>query len=210
MACSLDRTAARRSHLGMSESDTNWLGDETSPSKRFDKERKRRLPRKMTQRRLHNIALAYLDRYETSEAGFRAVLERRVYKAATAHEEDPSTYASMIEAEVQKALDVGFIDNARFAANQVNQQRSRGASARAIVARLKAKGVDEELIQGALDGDERDDEAAAERYARRRRLGPYRSRDRTERRDRDLAALCRAGFSFGLAARVIDGEAEDR
>lgn len=190
----------------MSESDAHWLDKETGSAKRSDKERKRRLPRKMTAKRLHNIALAYLDRYETSEAGFRAVLERRVFKSAIAHDEDPDTFTAMIEAEVKKALDAGFIDNARFATNQVYQQRGRGASARAIQARLKAKGVDEELIQGALEKDERDDEAAAARYARRRRLGPYRLRDREERRERDLAALCRAGFSFSLAARIIDGE----
>lgn len=195
---------------GMSEGDTtHWLDEDISKPKRSSKERKRRVPRKMTERRLHNIALAYLDRYETSEAGFRAVLERRVFKSAIAHDEDPDTYALMIEDEVKKAMDAGFIDNARFATNQVYQQRGRGASARAIVARLKTKGVEDDLIQRALDGDERDDEAAAERYARRRRLGPHRTRDRVERRERDIAALCRAGFSFGLAARVIDGETDD-
>lgn len=193
----------------MSESDTDWQDEDTGKAKRSEKDRKRRLPRKMTQRRLHNIALAYLDRYETSEAGFRAVLERRVFKAATAHDENPDIFASMIEDEVKKALDAGFIDNARFATNQVYQQRGRGASARAISARLKAKGVEDDLIQGALEDDERDDDAAAMRYARRRRLGPYRLKDRAERRDRDMAALCRAGFSFGLAARIIDGEADD-
>lgn len=193
----------------MSESETDWQDEDTGKAKRSEKDRKRRLPRKMTQRRLHNIALAYLDRYETSEAGFRAVLERRVFKAAIAHDENPDTYASMIEDEVKKALDAGFVNNARFATNQVYQQRGRGASARAISARLKAKGVEDDLIQGALEGDERDDDAAAIRYARRRRLGPYRLKDRAERRERDMAALCRAGFSFGLAARVIDGDIDD-
>lgn len=194
----------------MSESDTtDWLDENPVKSRRAGKEQKRRVPRKMTERRLHNIALAYLDRYETSEAGFRAVLERRVFKSAIAHDEDPEIYAPMIEDEVRKALAAGFVDNARFATNQVYQQRGRGASARAIVARLKAKGVDEDLIHGALDKDERDDVAAAARYAHRRRLGPHRTKDRVERRERDIAALCRAGFSFGLAARVIDGEIDD-
>lgn len=171
--------------------------------------KKRRLPKKITERRLHNIALAYLDRYETSEAGFRSMLERRVFKSARVHDEDPESFRPLIEAEVKKAVEAGFINNARFATNQVHQQRGRGASSRAIVARLKAKGVEEALIHDALDEDERDDAAAAKRYARRRRLGPYRLRDRAERRDRDLAALCRAGFSFGLAADIIDGEADD-
>lgn len=173
------------------------------------KRAKRRAPRKMTEKRLHNIALAYLNRYEASEAGFRAVLERRIYKAARAHDEDPASFQLMVDAEVEKAVSAGFINNKRFAENQVFQQRGRGASARAIQARLKAKGVADDLIDHALENDERDDEAAAWRYARRRRLGPYRSKDREEKRERDMAALCRAGFSFSLAAKVVDGERED-
>lgn len=192
-----------------SESDSDALESGDDGAARDAKRAKRRAPRKMTERRLHNIALAYLDRYEASEAGFRAVLERRVYKAARAHDEDPATFQSMVDAEVEKAVAAGFIDNKRFAENQVFQQRGRGASARAIQARLKAKGVTDDLIDHALENDERNDDEAAWRYARRRRLGPYRSKDRTEKRERDMAALCRAGFSFSLAARVVDGKRED-
>lgn len=172
--------------------------------------KKRGGPRKMNAQRLHRIALAYLERYEASEASLRAMLERRVWKAANAHGQDAAEFAPMIEDAIAKAIAIGFVDNARFASNQVRQQRARGASARAIGARLKAKGIDESMIGQALDGDERDDEAAAWRYAQRRRLGPFRLRERVERRDRDLAALCRAGFSFSLAASVIDGEEEQK
>ncbi|MFK7791990.1 MAG: regulatory protein RecX [Devosiaceae bacterium] len=188
--------------------DDAWASGDDGPAR--DKARgKKRTPRKMTAKRLHNIALAYLDRYEASEAGFRAVLGRRIYKAALAHNEDPASFESMIDDEVAKATQAGFIDNKRFAENQVRLQRGRGASARAIQARLKSKGVQEEFISDALDSDERDDAQAAWRYARRRRLGPYRLRDRAERRERDIAALCRSGFSFSLAAKVVDGQAED-
>lgn len=186
------------------------IDPDRNPTRPDTQDAKQRLPRKMTQRRLHNIALAYLDRYEASEAGFRAMLERRVYKAAKAHNEDPSDYQPMIEAEAAKAVEAGFIDNARFAQNQVHIQRGRGASARAIQARLKSKGVDQALIETALQADERDDAQAAWRFARRRRLGPYRTKDRAERRERDMAALCRAGFSFALAARVVDGDPDER
>ena len=169
---------------------------------------KRRVKR-MTAKRLHAIALAYLDRYDTSEAGLRAILERRTWKAAQAHGEDPSDYIAMITDEIAKARAAGFLNDARFAQNQVYQQRSRGASRRAIGARLKAKGVDAALIETALCDDERDDAQAAWRYAQRRRLGPFRSKDRTERRDRDLAALCRAGFAFSVAQSIVDGEADE-
>ena len=48
---------------------------------------------------------------------------------------------------------------------------------------------------------------AAARYARRRRLGPFRAApEREERRQRDLAALARAGFAYDVARRVIEAE----
>jgi regulatory protein len=43
-------------------------------------------------------------------------------------------------------------------------------------------------------------------YARRRRIGPWRLRDRTDYRDRDLAALARQGFSYNIARKVIEAE----
>lgn len=191
------------------EADPDALASGDDGTEQARRRAKSRAPRKMTEKRLHNIAVAYLNRYEASEAGFRAMLERRATKAAWAHGEDPASYRSMIENEVAACIDGGFIDNKRYAENQVHQQRGRGASARAIQARLKAKGVADDLIGHALDADERDDSAAAARYARRRRLGPYRTKDRAEKRERDLAALCRAGFSFSLAAKVVDADCEE-
>ena len=173
------------------------------------KDQTARRPRKMTAERLHRIGLAYLERYEASEAGFRAMLSRRVLKAAQAHGQDPAAFADMIDAEVDRARRCGLVDNARFAANQVRRQRDRGASGRAITARLRAKGIDPSLTESALAEDERDDDAAARRYAQRRRLGPYRLRARAERRDRDLAAMCRAGFSLDTARAVIDVDREE-
>ncbi|MEM1286263.1 MAG: RecX family transcriptional regulator [Pseudomonadota bacterium] len=173
------------------------------------RERQTRQPRKVTAERLRRIGLAYLERYEASEAGFRAVLSRRVAKAAKAHEQDPSSFDGLIDEQVAWAKQAGLIDNTRFAANQVRQQRDRGASGRSIEARLRSKGLEASTIQAALADDRRDDASAANRYAERRRLGPYRLRDRAERRDRDVAAMCRAGFSFDLARSVIDDAQED-
>ena len=51
------------------------------------------------------------------------------------------------------------------------------------------------------------DLAAAFKLARKRRLGPFREPDsevRAERREKDLATLARAGFSYDVAQQVID------
>ncbi|MFN7130599.1 MAG: recombinase RecX, partial [Myxococcales bacterium] len=71
------------------------------------------------------------------------------------------------------------------------------------------KGVPKELLERELaQPAERDpEEAAAWALARRKRLGPFGKPElRSDRRQRDLAALVRAGFAFPLVKRVVDGE----
>ena len=79
--------------------------------------------------------------------------------------------------------------------------------------KLAQKGVPRDLVDEALEAlvetleDDDPDRSAAWTYARRRRLGPYR-RDpevRAERREKDLAAMGRAGFPWGLARAIVDG-----
>ncbi len=80
--------------------------------------------------------------------------------------------------------------------------------------KLREKGAGADNIEAALETAREDaldvDLAAAAALARRRRLGPYRREDeRQERRDRDLAALVRAGFSYDITRRIIEAETVD-
>ncbi|MCA9558512.1 MAG: RecX family transcriptional regulator, partial [Myxococcales bacterium] len=77
--------------------------------------------------------------------------------------------------------------------------------------KMRQRGLPADLIDAALEAADAEvedpDLAAAARYARRRRLGPFRPAEaRAERREKDLAALGRAGFSYAIARRVIDAE----
>ncbi|HTH17687.1 MAG TPA: regulatory protein RecX, partial [Magnetospirillum sp.] len=53
------------------------------------------------------------------------------------------------------------------------------------------------------------DLAAAIRLAKKRRLGPFRLSDRDEMRQKDLAALARAGFDFDTCRQVIEAESPE-
>lgn len=107
-----------------------------------------------------------------------------------------------------------MISDARFAQNLARSLRERGMGRRAIEQKLRLKGVPAALVPGALDQVDADVEdpelAAARRWVRRRRLGPFRPADeRRPRRQRDLAALARAGFGFGVAAQALAVSEED-
>lgn len=169
----------------------------------------RRPPKPVTAAYLERAALAYLERYASSAETLRRVLRRKAERRCRLRGEDPAAALTLIEPVVEKALRLGLVDDARYAEARVGSLRRRGGSARGIRAKLAAKGVDRETVEAALEGEDGDEEAAAHALARRRRLGPYRLRDRAAFREKDLAALARAGFPFGIARAVVDGEAQE-
>ncbi|MBA1155311.1 regulatory protein RecX [Microvirga mediterraneensis] len=169
----------------------------------------RKPPRQVTPAYLQRAALAYLERYASSAENLRRVLRRKVDKRCRLRGEDPAGFRDMIDEVVEKSIRSGLIDDARYAEARVATLRRRGGSARAIQAKLSAKGVDRTAIAAALEGEDGDEEQAARAFARRRKLGPFRPGERAPYRDKDLAAMARAGFRFDVARDVIDRDPDD-
>ena len=170
----------------------------------------RRRPLKATPKALERSALHYLERYDSCSGHLRRLLQRKIQISARIHGTDPQEGAAAIEPVIARLTGLGLLDDARYARERVRSLRARGTSAAMIRAKLRAKSLPAELIDTAL-GEGGTDPAehellAALRYARRRRLGPFRTAERESRRDRDLAALARQGFAYETARRVIDSE----
>lgn len=179
--------------------------------------RRRRAPRPATPERLEKAAYHYLERFATSAENLRRVLMRRVERSAQLHGTDRREGEQAVSALVEKFLRLGLLDDATYARGRAASLHRQGKGARAIRMALMQKGVGEDDAAAALDalaeeaGTEETDLAAALAYARRRRLGPYRGGApdegaRAERRDRDLAALARRGFSYDVCRTVIEAE----
>lgn len=171
-------------------------------------QRRKRGP--LTKAYLERAALHYLERYASSVDGLRRVLMRRVDKAAREERCDPEEAKPWVEEVVSRFAASGLVDDRSFAEGRTASLRRRGESARRIALKLREKGIDGDLIDAVLEEEDGPDSQAAEfaaacRFARRRRLGPMRDgTEREERRDRDMAALARAGFSLDVARRVLD------
>jgi regulatory protein len=169
-------------------------------------------PRRPTPASLEAAGLYYLARYAASAEQLRRVLRRRVDRAARAYPDfDREVAAGWIAALVERWLAAGLLDDATFAEARVRSLRRRGASQRHIRGALAAKGVDAETAVEALGRAEAGGDAAeaeaARRFARRRRLGPWRQADaRAAHRMKDLAAMARAGFARTIAIYVIDAD----
>jgi regulatory protein len=173
--------------------------------------------RPITAKYLQSAATFYLERYPSSAEGLRRVLERRVAKAKIAEAPIVVNVKGVIAEIVAKFVAAGMIDDKAFAQTKARALHRRGTSGRLTRQKLKLAGIDPDTLDQAmagldqeLDTDPRQREwKAATALARRRRLGPYRAKDRKEHRNRDLAAMARAGFDYDLARKVIDAVDSD-
>jgi regulatory protein len=177
----------------------------------------KRPARPITAKYLQNAATFYLERYPSTAEGLRRVLNRRVRRAEMAEAPVIENVKQTIDAIVAKFVDAGVIDDRAFAQTKARALHRRGSSNRVTRQKLRFAGVDGDTLDKAMEGldeeldtDPRQREwLAAVALARRRRLGPFRQKDRKELRDRDLAAMARGGFEYQLARKVIDARDPD-
>ncbi len=178
----------------------------------------RKPPKKITPTYLHNAGLAYLERFPTSSGHFRGVMMRKVERSCRFHaDQDRAACAQMVEDVITKFREMGLLNDAAYTRGMVNSLRRRGASATAIKSKLAAKSlaaddVTQALAEHAEEGGA-DDQGAALLHARKRRIGPFRPVAKEINRDKELAALARAGFSYDVAERALSmdpDEAEER
>ena len=172
-------------------------------------------PRKATAKYLENKALHYLARFASSRANLHRVLMRAVLRSARLHGTDAEEGARHVDALLDRFVRSGLIDDAVYAAGRASSLRERGLAGRTIQLRLRQKGVAADIAEAALgDVDSRAtgnaELAAAAAYARRRHLGPFRpAAQQAIHRDRDLAAMARAGFGYALARTVVEANSPE-
>lgn len=170
----------------------------------------RPLPKPPTEERLWNAALAYLQRFAASQGMVEAVLGRRIDRAARAGVIEAEAGRALLARVMKRMAASGLLDDLGFARARAETLFRQGRGGQWIAQALAAKGLSRTLIDAALAGlvEDHGDVAliAARRFAQRRRLGPWRNRDRAAHRDRDLAAMGRAGHAYEIARRVIDDE----
>lgn len=173
----------------------------------------------VTAKSLENAAKYYLERFAASTDKLRAVLARKVERTRRRGGTVLENADQTIEAIVGRYVQAGLLDDRRYAETKAQSLRRRGDSARRIRLKLKMAGIDDDGAAAALAqaADEMgDDNSASElraalRLAERRRLGPYRpTATRKDMRQRDIAAMARAGFSSDVARRVIDATEPQR
>jgi len=144
--------------------------------------------------------LAYVAKFATSRAKLRAYLARKIRERGWDGPSEPP-----VEALVAKAVRLGFVDDAAFALGRARSLTARGYGGRRVAQELHVAGIDE--TDGAAARDLAQEEAveAALRFARRRRLGPFGPKQADPSgREKQLAAMVRAGHGFRLSKVILD------
>lgn len=160
----------------------------------------------MTPGRLGRIARHHLDRYATTRAHLRRLLVRRIDRALERHGGDREVLQAALDSLLDTLESEGLLDDARFAHDRAATLHRRGLPVRAIRGKLREKGVPPTLVAEAVE--DKHDLRAACTWVRKRRAGRFRD-DPEPWRERDLARMARAGFSYDVARRVLASPPEE-
>jgi len=169
------------------------------------------VPKPLDAASLERLALHYVERFATTRGRLSEYLRRKLRERGWA---DGASAAPDPDALAQRLADLGYIDDRGFAEARAASMQRRGLGARRVAGAFRADGIedsDADAVAPAI-ADRGVDAALA--YARRKRLGPYGDPDRVQGDDRavrqkQLAAMIRAGHSFELARKILAAPASD-
>lgn len=169
----------------------------------FNRNREKRKPAALDAEKLGEIALAYVARYATTGAKLAAYLKAKIRQRGWDDVSEPD-----IEGLVRKYQALGYMDDAAYARLRSEGLLRRGYGGRRVEQALHAAGIDAEIRDHVAPGDAALRRAALT-FARKRRFGPFGDKplDRALR-ERQIAAMLRAGHGFE-AARALVGAASE-
>lgn len=148
---------------------------------------------------MHRLAIRYVERYATSRKKLGDYLHRKIREREWRGAEAPA-----IEPLIERFVEQGYIDDALYAQNKASALIRRGYGTRRVSQALYQAGISETDGREAYRISESNKWLAAEKFARKRRIGPFaeQQQDAVQCR-KQLQAFLRAGHDFDLANRFV-------
>ena len=164
-------------------------------------------------KRMRNSAISYLARYEVSEFQFRNTMIRKLSNFE--NELDEKLKFEIIDKIKKEMIVARYIDDKRFAESKSRSIRRQGGSERLIFAKLKEKGVSDNIIKFAIDivdeGNENAEIIAAVNFIKKKKIGIFYKLKRVDKeidpyilKDKWYGTLSRRGFSLSIIKKVLD------
>lgn len=160
---------------------------------------------------LENAGAYYLQRFSASISQFRTVMERKISLSCKDHpDQNQDECLQLLDDVVKKFENLGYLNDRLYAQMLVNSLNSRGLSTTRMSMTLRQKGVPPELIEELMPERTRDEnKLAALRWAKKKRLGAFATRERENEKQKGLASLARAGFDYDISNWVMNLSQEE-
>lgn len=148
---------------------------------------------------LQRLALRYVERYATTRERLGDYLARKIRERGWSGQSAPD-----LAALAQRMAELGYVDDRAFADAKANAMARRGLGARRVAEALRQAGVESADAAALAPEIEARAATSALAFARRKRIGPF-GREVPDRaqREKQLAAMLRAGHSFDLARTIV-------
>ena len=174
------------------------------PGERQATKRARPLSKPLDAARLEELALTYVARFATSAAKLHRYLKNKLRERGWEGENEPD-----LARLVGRYVELGYVDDASFARNRTGGLLRRGYGERRVREALREAGIDEAIREQTRPG-----EGAARRaaltLARKRGFGPFgREPIDRARREKQIAAMLRAGHPLDSAREMVDAPSEE-
>ena len=108
------------------------------------------------------------------------------------------------EAAVEKLIEVGFLDDLRYAERMAQSQLKKPVGAYAVKRKLRAKYLSEEAVEAAMEGFDEEQQSATCRTAAEKLYRKYASLPPREGRAKLSQALARRGFSWDAISAAVE------
>lgn len=147
---------------------------------------------------LERLALRYVERFATTRAKLSDYLRRKIRERGW---DGPAADPAAIAAHL---AELGYVDDRAFGEARARAMARRGLGQRRIDGALRQAGIAEDDAAALAPGIADQAVAAALTFARRKRIGPF-AIEPSERpvREKQLAAMVRAGHDFALARKIV-------
>ena len=190
-------------------------GDDARPESRKSA-KKLQKSRPLDEVSLKDLALSYVARFSTTGAKLEGYLARKIRERGVAEDEDGRPCQLDVTAIVTRLVELGYVDDDAYAHAKSRDLTARGFGARRVEQALWAAGVEEQVRSDHVPGEAASRHAAV-LLAKKRRFGPYgappeddeASEQRHKRREKQVAAMLRAGHLYAHAGFIVDAATQD-
>ncbi|WP_340588747.1 regulatory protein RecX [Erythrobacter alti] len=168
--------------------------------------RRKRAPKPLSAPVLEELALAYVTRFATSAAKLERYLARKLRERGW-DSEDPEN-APDIPALVERFVEKRYVDDEAYARARSADLLRRGYGGNRVRQALGQAGIAEGVHETVQPG-EAVKRRAALHLASKRRFGPFGQEPLApDKREKQIAAMLRAGHTFDHARALVDASDE--